>query len=146
MNMRIHMKKIGLGAIAGMTALLLTGCANAEKKLGRGLNNVVEPLRGGEISRSFEQAYLWDGPDAALGEGAVRGISRTVGRTLSGVVDIVTFPIPTESLIKPAYPVYPDAYTPDVLDNPSTRTSTQLGFDSGDTAPLVAGSRFRTFR
>jgi len=100
----------------------------------------------GELQRSFEQTYLWDGPDPALGAGMVRGVSRTVGRTLSGVVDIVTFPIPTESLIKPENPVYADSFTPDVVDTPFLQTSNQLGFDGGDAAPLVAGSRFRIFK
>jgi putative exosortase-associated protein (TIGR04073 family) len=144
--MRIQLKKIGWPLLAMAMAAGLSGCASAEKKLGRGLNNMMEPLRGGELSRSFEQTYLWDGPDRAMGEGLVRGFSRTVGRTLSGVVDVVTFPIPTESLVKPADPVYPDAFAPDITDNPSTRTSNQLGFDSGDLAPFVAGSRFRVFR
>lgn len=135
---------MGVGALA--LALLMTGCASAEKKLGRGLNNVMEPLRMGEFQRSIEQAYLWDGPDPAVGAGVVRGVSRTIGRTLSGVADIITFPVPSDSLVQPGNPVYPDSYTPDVIDTPFLQTSNQLGFDGGDAAPMVAGSRFRIFK
>ncbi|MEI6355657.1 MAG: hypothetical protein WCP53_00995, partial [Verrucomicrobiota bacterium] len=69
-----------LYALAGL-AVLLTGCASAEKKLGRGLNNLSEPFRMGELTRSYEQSYLWDGSDVAGSRGLIHGINRTIGRT-----------------------------------------------------------------
>ena len=43
--------------------VLTTGCAGPERKLGRGIMNVTELLRGGEIRRSMEQTYLWENTD-----------------------------------------------------------------------------------
>ena len=44
-----------IGAIAA-AALLITGCAGPERKFSRGLNNVTEFARMGEIRRSMGQA------------------------------------------------------------------------------------------
>jgi hypothetical protein len=45
--------------------MLVTGCAGPEKKLGRGLANITEIARGGEMARSFEQTTLWEGGQKA---------------------------------------------------------------------------------
>ncbi len=140
--MRIGLKQITL--LVGVAALA-AGCASAERKLGRGMNNLMEPIRMGELSRSYEQAYLWDGPDASLGSGLVRGLNRTIGRTVVGAFEVVTFPIPSEPYIKPEHPVYPDSYKPGILDSTAVRTDTSLGFDSTDVAPFISGSRFKIF-
>ena len=68
-----------LSILAG-AAVLLTGCASAEKKLGRGFNNLTEPFRMGELSRSYEQSYLWNGSDVGGSVGVIHGFNRTVGR------------------------------------------------------------------
>ena len=96
--MRTGIKQVSLVVVV---AALATGCASAERKLGRGLNNFSEPLRMGELQRSFEQAYLWDGPDTAYGEGALHGIHRTIGRAAVGLFEILTFPIPSDPYFKP---------------------------------------------
>jgi putative exosortase-associated protein (TIGR04073 family) len=140
--MRLFLKLL---AFCGVAALVGAGCASAENKLGRGLNNLTEPLRMGEFNRSYEQAYLWEGPDAAYGKGTIRGINRTLGRTLVGAVEVLTFPIPSKPYMKPEHPVYPDSYHPGLVDNPVTQPSNALGFDGGDIAPFVPGSRFRIF-
>ena len=54
----------------------------ASFELGRGITNLMEPLRMGEFGRSYEQTYLWDGPEAAYSEGIVRGVNRTIGRAV----------------------------------------------------------------
>jgi putative exosortase-associated protein (TIGR04073 family) len=131
-----------LFALAGV-ALLLTGCTSAEKKLGRGLNNLSEPFRMGELTRSYEQSYLWDSPDVAGSSGVIRGINRTIGRTAVGLFEVVTFPIPSEPYFKPEHPVYPASYKPGALDNPVIQTDTALGFDGSDIAPMFPGSRFK---
>ncbi len=48
-------------------ALLLTavGCAKTEAKLGRGMRNMTEVVRWGEMQRSIEQTALFDSPDMA---------------------------------------------------------------------------------
>jgi putative exosortase-associated protein (TIGR04073 family) len=126
-------------------AALSAGCASAERKLGRGLTNLSEPLRMGELQRSFEQTYLWDGPDAAQGRGIIAGMNRTVGRTAVGLFEVLTFPVPSEPYFKPENPVYPDTYKPGILDTSAVRTDTSLGFDSTDVAPMFPGSRFKIF-
>jgi len=140
--MRMGLKHISL--LAGVVALSV-GCASAERKLGRGITNLMEPLRMGEFGRSYEQTYLWDGPEAAYSEGIVRGVNRTIGRTVVGAVEIVSFPIPSEPYFKPEKPVYPDVYKPGVLDSGSIQADAAIGFDSGDVAPFLPGSRFKIF-
>jgi putative exosortase-associated protein (TIGR04073 family) len=140
--MRIGLKHLSLLVVI---AALSAGCASAERKLGRGLTNLAEPLRMGEINRSYEQTYLWDGPDAAYGRGVIRGINRTIGRTVVGAFEVLTFPIPSKPYFTPEDPVYPDSYKPGILDSSSVRTDTSLGFDSTDVAPMFPGSRFKVF-
>ena len=136
-------------------ALITTGCAGPEQKLGRGLTNLMEPLRGGEMTRSVEQATLFEAPEAGYTTGKVRGFHRTLARTTLGLWEIATFPLPNHEksygplatgYLKP-YPVYPDGYKPSWLsgDN-SLSTDSHLGiFDNGDVAPMIPGSRFRIF-
>src|SRR5882757_5590437 len=75
-------------------ALVVIGCAGPSNKLGRGMANVTEITRMGEIRRSIEQTALWDGVDAGYTTGFVRGMNRTLVRTGIGVYEIITFPIP----------------------------------------------------
>lgn len=35
--------------------------------------------------------------------GVLKGVLHTVGRTLCGTFDLVTFPLPSQSIVKPAY-------------------------------------------
>ena len=49
-------------ALAG----IFCGCAGPERKFGRGMNNLTEFVRGGEIRRSMEQSALWDSLAADL--------------------------------------------------------------------------------
>jgi len=51
-----------------------SGCAGPEKKLGRGLNNITEFVRLGEIQRSIEQTALWEGPRTAFTTGPYSGL------------------------------------------------------------------------
>ena len=45
------MSRLGLFAVVAC-AVVLAGCAGPERKLGRGINNMLEFTRGGEIRRS----------------------------------------------------------------------------------------------
>lgn len=47
-------------------AAVLVGCTSAEQKLGRGLDNLSEPFRLGELQRSYEQGALSVAHMAAL--------------------------------------------------------------------------------
>lgn len=160
---------------AGLIAILATGCSGPAYKLGRGLNNMTEVTRMGELRRSMEEANLWEGPDAAMSFGAIQGVTRTIGRTLVGAVEVATFPIPTPTY-DPIYntdgmesdedvyiggpyrpdqlfsldyltknPRYPANFKPGPLADTMFATDTALGFAAGDVAPFVPGSRFHVF-
>mgnify|MGYP003330001925 CR=1 FL=1 len=134
--------------------LFVVGCAGPEQKLGRGLNNTFEIVRGGEMRRTIEQTALWDSPDEAYTTGLVRGVNRSLARTGMGLYEVITFPIPNHknnsydpictSYLKPQ-PVYPDSYTPRLIDDTTFATDTSIGMNGGDVAPIIPGSRFRVF-
>jgi putative exosortase-associated protein (TIGR04073 family) len=138
-----------LGAVA-IIALLATGCAGPEKKLGRGMNNMGEIVRWGEMRRSMEQSGVFHGPQAARGGGIVSGFNRSMVRFGTGVYEIITFPIPSYDPVLTSYqttsPNYPDSYKPGLPNDPLYGTDTALGFSGGDVAPIVPGSRFAIFR
>lgn len=137
-----------LGAIALVT-LLATGCAGPEKKLGRGINNLGEVVRWGDLRRSVEQAGVWQGRNAGS-SGFVSGLNRSVTRIGVGVFEVVTFPIPSYDPVLTHYlnpsPVYPDSYKPGLPDDPIYATDTALGFSGGDILPIIPGSRFSIFK
>ena len=132
-----------------ITGLLAAGCAGPEKKLGRGMNNLLEVVRWGECRRTTEQTALFDSPDTAYTTGVVRGFNRSLARAGLGLYEIATFPIPSYDPIATKYltpnPVYPDNYKPRLVDDANFATDTALGFSGGDIAPLMPGSRFRVF-
>jgi putative exosortase-associated protein (TIGR04073 family) len=147
------------------------GCAGPENKLGRGLLNVTELTRLGEVRRSMEQTALWDGTDMAYTTGFFRGLNRSLVRTAIGAFEVATFPIPTPTydplltpkgplypdisirtysypwggLALPEHPVYPDSYKPGLLEDSTFATDTSIGFSGGDVGPMLPGSRFRIF-
>lgn len=128
--------------------ILLTACAGPEKKLGRGISNVTEFARFGEMRRSMEQTGVWGSPDQAYTKGFLRGLGRSLARTAVGGFEIATFPFPTptyDPLFLPADPVYPDSYTPGLLADPTFAPDSALGFSGGDIAPFAPGSRFHVF-
>ncbi len=150
-------------------ALVFTGCAGPERKLGRGMNNLTEVARLGEFRRSVEQTYLWEGPESAYTTGVIRGFNRTIVRTALGVYEVATFPLPPYrplltstnrvypdytvanlgfpwgGIVIPEKPVYPASYRPQILSDSLFYTDTSLGFSGGDIAPMVPGSRFKIF-
>ena len=136
-------------AIVVIAGALATGCANTEQKLGRGVGNTLEITRWGELRRSVEQTGVFEGPDAAYTTGVIRGFNRTMARTGVGLYEIVTAPFPPYDPVFTDYlapsPVYPDNYTPSLVDDPTFATDTSLGFSGGDIAPFVPGSRFSVF-
>jgi len=134
--------------LAGVAVLGLgaSGCAGPEQKLGRGLNNVTEFARMGEIRRSMEQTGVWEGSDKVYTTGFIRGFNRSVARTAVGLYEVVTFPFPSyDPVFFPENPVYPDSYTPNLLADPAFSPDSALGFSGGDVAPMIPGSRFRIF-
>lgn len=127
-------------------AMVITGCAGPEHKLGRGINNITEFPRGGEIRRSMEQTALFQGPDRAYTYGFIHGFNRSMARTFVGAYEIITAPFPPyDPVIFPVDPVYPENYKPSVLADSIFETDTHLGFSGGDIAPWSPGSRFSIF-
>jgi len=142
-------------AVGGLVLLLACGCSGPEKKLGRGLNNVTEFARMGEIRRSVEQTALWDGPAVAYTTGVIRGFNRSVVRTAVGLYEVATFPIPSyDPVLKPNNPIYPDMTVdpvfpdsdkPRLIADPTVGPDAATGYAGGDVLPFVPGSRFRIF-
>lgn len=130
-------------------ATLVSGCANVERKFGRGLGNTLEIVRMGEFRRTMEQTALFDSPDVAYTTGFIRGMNRSLARTGLGIYEMVTAPIPPYHPIFTDYlapePVYPDNYTPGIVEDSMFATDTYIGFSGGEVAPLIPGSRFRIF-
>ena len=159
--MRIALTLLAVAAMAS-----LTGCAGPEKKFGRGMNNLTEIIRGGEMSRAQEQTALWDGPDQGRTVGFARGFTRTMARTGIGLYEVVTFPLPPYGpvftpksklypdpsvktlsdswggLRLPEKPVYSDSYKPGWASGSIFDTDTYMGFSGGDIMPVFPGSRF----
>jgi len=136
-------------AIIGLTAVLTSGCAGPEKKLGRGVSNSMEFARMGEIRKSLEQDALFNDGHTSYATSFLRGFNSTLARTCMGVYEIATFPIPpydpvATTVVKPGT-VWPDNYRPRLPAGPIFATDTFVGFSGGDVAPGIPGSRFRIF-
>jgi len=145
------LKKFSVLCPVAVLACLVAGCAGPEQKLGRGINNMGEFMRGGEMRRSFEQTAVFGSPDQSYTTGLFHGFDRSIKRTFLGMYEVVTFPIPNHRpgdygpLIRPTDPVYPDSYKPNWLSDSILSPDTNLGFAGGDIAPIIPGSRFHVF-
>jgi putative exosortase-associated protein (TIGR04073 family) len=137
-----------LGAVI-LVAVLATGCANTEKKLGRGINNIYEPIRLAEMRRSVEQTSFANPDELNYHTGVIRGLNRTLARTGIGIYEIITAPFPPYDPVFTDYlsptPKYPDVYRPGLYEDALFATDTAIGFSGGDVAPFIPGSRFRVF-
>jgi len=144
------MYKLILPLAAGAVALFATGCTGPEHKLGRGLSNTYEIVRWGELRRSVEENAIEPIPGQGY-YGFCHGFDRSLARTGIGLMETVTFPIPTPTYdpIFPNYmspdPVFPLSYQPGLVSDAMFDTDTYTGFSGGDVAPWVPGSRFSIF-
>jgi putative exosortase-associated protein (TIGR04073 family) len=141
--------KMSFLAALFLAVAFVSGCANTERKLGRGVNNAMEIVRVGELRRTVEQTALFDSPETGYTLGVLRGFNRSLARTGIGFYEIFTAPFPPYDPICTDFlspnPVYPSNYTPTLMEDPGFATDTNLGFSGGDIAPFVPGSRFRVF-
>ena len=71
------------------------------EKLATGVANIVTGI--GEIPKNMMISSQKKGTIYGVTAGFFVGIVQTVGRTLSGALDIATFVIPTTSLVQPTY-------------------------------------------
>jgi putative exosortase-associated protein (TIGR04073 family) len=142
-------KIFSLLSMVAVLAVLSTGCAGPEKKLGRGVNNIYEPIRMAEWRRSIEQTTLENPRTANYHTGVVRGFNRTIARAGVGLYEIITFPFPPYDPVFTDYlkpnPQYPDSYKPGIFEDSIFATDTAIGFSGGEVAPFIPGSRFRVF-
>jgi len=128
---------------------LSSGCASAEKKLGRGMSNMTEFARLGELRRSMEQTAFFDQPGGHYATGFIQGFTKSLARTGVGVYEVVTAPFPPYDPVFTDYlspnPVYPDSYRPGIIDDAMFATDDNMGFSGGDIAPYIPASRFKVF-
>jgi len=132
--------------VAALAALFVSGCAGPEQKLGRGMRNVGEIVRLGELRRSIEQTSVFESPGAGATAGVIRGIDRSLARAGVGLFEIVTSPLPPydPKFIAPN-PAYPDSYKPGLTSCSTLDTDTYTGYSGGDVVPFIPGSRFKVF-
>jgi putative exosortase-associated protein (TIGR04073 family) len=69
-------------------------------KLGIGLINTATGII--EIPKSMMVVSAEEGIGMGMSLGFVNGMTNMLGRTLTGMVDVVSFPIPTKPMITPA--------------------------------------------
>jgi putative exosortase-associated protein (TIGR04073 family) len=138
-----------LFAAAVIAGALATGCANMERKFGRGLSNTYEIVRLGDFRRTMEQSAFFEGPEYAQTTGFHKGLHKSLARTGIGIYEMITAPFPPYDPVCTDYlspgPVYPDNFAPGILADSMFASDTYVGFSGGDVFPMVPGSRFRIF-
>src|SRR3954466_5725196 len=77
-----------------LLAVLATGCANVERKFGRGMANTKEIVRWGEYRRTMEQSALFNSPEYSYTTAGIQGFNRSVARTGIGLYEVITAPFP----------------------------------------------------
>lgn len=146
---QIMRKTLPFLAAAVIASALATGCANMEKKFGRGMSNTYEIVRLGDFRRTMEQSAFFEGPEYAQTTGFYKGLHKTLARTGIGIYEMITAPFPPYDPVCTDYlspgPVYPDNYAPGILADSMFASDTYVGFSGGDVFPMVPGSRFRIF-
>ncbi|WP_434111664.1 exosortase system-associated protein, TIGR04073 family [Methylocaldum sp. GT1TLB] len=70
-------------------------------KFTRGFANLFTGI--GEVPKNIVGASKKTNPVVGSAGGLIMGTLDTLGRTASGVFDVITSPIPTKSLVEPAY-------------------------------------------
>jgi putative exosortase-associated protein (TIGR04073 family) len=103
----------------------------------------------GDMRREVEQTAVFQSPNQGYSTGFIRGLNRTLARTGIGIYEVVTAPFPPYDPVATHYlsptPVFPNNYTPALLEDSMFATDSNLGFSGGDIMPNVPGSRFRIF-
>ena len=140
--------RISVSLLASVVALSLfsVGCAGPEAKLGRGMNNMLEFGRMGELRSSIESNTLFANPEHGRTYGFIHGLHRSMARTFVGAYEVVTFPFPSyDPIFKPVATVYPSSYRPGVVAGPLFDTDSTLGFRGCVVAPILPVCNFRVF-
>ena len=130
---------------------LASGCANTEKKLGRGMSNMTEFARLGEMRRSIEQTALFDQPGGHYATGFIRGLTKTFARTGVGIYEVVTAPFPPYDPVLHRLPLAQPRVSGQLPARTSLtiqclRRTTDMGFSGGDIAPYIPGQPVQDFQ
>ncbi|HEU6447341.1 MAG TPA: exosortase system-associated protein, TIGR04073 family [Verrucomicrobiae bacterium] len=141
-------KVIPFLALAALLAAFTSGCTGPEQKFSRGVDNVYDVVRLGEMQRSIEQNVVLDSDNGYV-FGTYHGFHRSLERAGLGVYEIITAPFPPYHPILTKHfspnPVYPDSYQPKRYSDSIFDTDSAVGFSGGDIAPFIPGSRFNVF-
>ncbi len=86
-------------AMAGHSDKTESYAAEAGEKLGNGIANAVTGFL--ELPKTVILTSRGEGPLYGMTVGLITGVLHTAGRTLSGIVDTVTFLFPTGTSVKP---------------------------------------------
>ena len=93
-----------------LTGLLVSGVSMAEEpdygeairyKLGSGFSNML--LGMGEVPKNVINTANETNALFGISGGLIKGVLHTLGRTLAGTLDVLTFPAPTKPITNPAY-------------------------------------------
>lgn len=98
-------------------------------KLGSGFSNMLLGL--GEVPKNVINTANETNALFGISGGLVKGVLHTLGRTLAGTVDVLTFPVPTKPITHPPY----------VWQGWKTETTYGPYFSTQKPVPSVAGSR-----
>jgi putative exosortase-associated protein (TIGR04073 family) len=101
--MKKQMRSVLLASLMGMASLHVDaeGANGMSEKLGHGFSNLA--LAWLEIPKNVVLTTNQSNVAVGLTGGTIRGIVHTSGRILSGVVDLVSFPFPTQPVAEPGY-------------------------------------------
>jgi hypothetical protein len=137
-----------LGAVV-LLAVLAAGCAGPEKKFGRGINNVYEPIRLAEMRRSIEQGALAKPNDINYHTGVIRGFNKhSPGRASASTRSSPrrSRPMIRFSPITCAESQYPDSLQARLFEDSTFRHGYFHRVQRRrSVAPFIPGSRFRVF-
>jgi len=75
--------------------------SDVSAKFTRGFANLFTGI--GEVPKNIADASSKTNPVVGGTGGLINGTLHTLGRTATGIFDVITSPIPTESLVQPEY-------------------------------------------
>src|ERR1017187_6808923 len=144
------MRKLIFPLVAVAAALFAAGCTGPKQKRGLCLSNTFEVFRWGELRSSIELNAVEPIPGTGY-FGFLHGFDRSLQRTGIGLLEVITFPVPTPTYkplfpkfydprISPGVPILPESYAPGLYSDALFDTDTYPGFSGGDVAPWMHSS------
>jgi putative exosortase-associated protein (TIGR04073 family) len=100
-NHALAIATVVTSAYASMSHADESYASQVSGKFSRGFANLFTGL--GEVPKNMVDASNKTNPVVGFTGGLVMGTLDTLGRTTSGIFDVITSPIPTKSLVQPEY-------------------------------------------